>query len=66
MAKEPFKIKSSTQLSEMIENTGNNDLELFRPIIEYIESLENVVQNYQSVLNQINFTIESHNVNAKR
>lgn len=61
-----FKIKSPTELFKMINKINKDDLESYRDVLDYVDKLESALCNYQMVLDQIKYSIDTHNVNVTR
>ena len=60
-----FILKSPTELKEMLNESGINDLTKMKDIFNYIDNLQKQLLNYQLFLDFIEFTSISTNANVK-
>lgn len=55
-----MKLKTMYELRELINNSNND-----KAIIDYIDTLHKQLLNYQTLIDQLRFNIDSHNKNVE-
>lgn len=63
MAKERIKIQPCTVTFMMIEKTVKGDIESYKDILEYIDSIEQDLRDCRGLLRNFQYQLSDHNFN---